>query len=199
MNSIEPLLINCFIALMLFILWSWDLPEHSRLNRWAVKLQWPIERLGLFHSWRMFSPDPTLDNFRLQFQLRLADGSVVAIEPEYFRFPAAQQGPVCYRWTKIKLALLWLDSSPLRASVCKYVAAEFLAKARQPDKRPVEVQLVRWRQPIAPFAAKEASSPAPYKRRIIYTQPISPATTTRAVEPAPLSIAKNNYAACADV
>lgn len=141
MNSIEPFLINCFIALMLFILWAWDLPERSWLNRLVIKLQWPIEWLGLFHSWRMFSPDPTLDNYRLQFRLRLADGAVVAIEPEYFRFPAAQRQPICYPWTKLKMSLLEMESGPLRTSVCKYIAAEF--RAQQPDKQPAEVQLVR--------------------------------------------------------
>jgi len=179
MNSIETLLIDCFIALMLFILWAWDLPRHSLLNRLAIKMRWPIQRLGLFHSWQMFSPDPALDNYRLQFMLRLADGSIVAIEPEYFLYPEAQRQHFRYRCSKIKRSLLRAEAGPLRASMCKYVAAEFLAQfpaeTRQPDKSPVEVQLVRWRQPIVPFEARETTSREPYKRRIIYTQPISAA------------------------
>ena len=183
MNSIETLLTDCFIALMLFILWAWDLPQRSRLNRLAIKLKWPIERLGLFHSWQMFSPDPVTDNYRLQFKLRLADGSVVAIEPEYFRYPGMQRQHVRYRWTKIKISLLRTEAAPLRASMCKFVAAEFLAQfaaeARQPDKSPVEVQIVRWRQPIAPLEAKESAGREPYKRRIIYTQPIAHASVEK--------------------
>jgi hypothetical protein len=188
MNSIEAILIDCFIALMLFILWAWDLPERSLLNRLAIKLKWPIQRLGLVHSWRLFSPDPATDNYRLQFNLRLADGSVIAIEPEYFRFPEIQRQPVRYRWTKMKNNLLQAESAPLRASVCKYVAAEFQAQSAQ---QPMEVQLVRWRQSIAPFGAKEIESCEPYKRRIIYTQPINPAATTvREVEPVQLNLCK---------
>jgi hypothetical protein len=174
MNSIETILTDCFIALMLFILWAWDLPERSLLNRLAVKSKWPIQRLGLVHGWRLFSPDPATDNYRLQFKLRLADGSVVAIEPEYFRFPEVQRQPVRYRWTKMKNTLLRAESAPLRASVCKYVAAEFQAQSANKAQQPVEVQLVRWRQCIAPFGAKEIESCEPYKRRIIYTQPINP-------------------------
>jgi hypothetical protein len=198
MSSIETLLIDCFIGLMLFILWAWDLPPHSPLNRLVIKLKGPIQRLGLVHGWRLFSPDPATDNYRLQFVLRLADGSVVAIEPEYFRFPEVQHQPVLYRWTKIKITLLRVESAPLRASMCKYVAAEFLAQfaavARTPDKRPVEVQLVRWRQSIPPLGAKATEGCEPYKRRVIYTQPISPAplfaTAARAAELVRLGICR---------
>src|SRR5262245_4129165 len=106
MNTIEAILIDCFIALMLFILWAWDLPPESRAHRLALKLRRPVLRLGLYHSWRLFSPDPKSDNYRLQFRLRLADGSVVAIEPDYLRYPGSQRQPVRYRWTKIKGSLL---------------------------------------------------------------------------------------------
>lgn len=194
MNSIETLLINCFIVLMLFILWAWDLPERSLLNRLAMKLKRPIQRLGLSHGWQLFSPDPAIDNYRLQFKLRLADGSVVVIEPEYLRHPDVQRQAVRYRWTKLKNSLLRVEAGPLRASMCKYVAAEFLAQfavEAQPDKSPVEVQIVRWRQRIAPFEAKGTERCEPYKRRIIYTQPIGPASlaaTAVDVEPLQLSL-----------
>jgi hypothetical protein len=192
MNSIEALLIDCFIALMLFILWAWDLPEGSLLNRLVIKLRWPIQRLALVHGWKMFSPDPVSDNYRLQFRLRLNDGSIVTIEPEYFRFPEAQRQPVRYRWTKIKTSLQRAESAPLRASMCKYIAAEFLTQ--HPDKKPVEVELVRWRQSIAPLEARETAMCEPYKRRIIYTQPISPvtlaATPARDVEPTQMSLCR---------
>lgn len=192
MNSIEAILINCFIGLMLFILWAWDLPQRSLLNRLVIKLRWPVQRLGLWHSWQMFSPDPLIDNCRLQFRIRLADGSVIAVEPEYLRYPEAQRHPVHQRWAKIKISLLRAENRPLRASMCKYVAAEFLAQfaaeAQQLDKRPVEVQIVRWRQRIVPLEAKEKARDEPYKPRIIYTQPIGPArpsdTAARHVEPA---------------
>ena len=205
MNSIETLLTDGFIALMLFILWAWDLPSDSLFNRLVIKLKWPIVRLGLFHRWQMFSPDPSIDNYRLQFKLRLADGSVVAIEPEYLRFPEAQRQLVPYRWTKIKTALLWPEADPLRASMCKYVAAEFLAQfpaEAQPEKSPVEVQMVRWRQRIAPLESIETASGEPYKRLIIFTQPIRPATlaagATHNVEPVHRGFAKNDHAECAN-
>jgi hypothetical protein len=203
MNTLETLLINGFIALMLFFLWAWDLPPRSLLNRLVIKLKWPIQRLSLFHTWQMFSPDPVIDNYRLQFKLRLANGSVVAIEPEYFRYPAAQRQPVRYRWTKIKLTLLRVEAVPLRASMCKYVAADFLAQlaaeARQPDKMPVEVQIIRWRQRIVPLEAKATASGEPYKCRIIYTQPINPATRVAAeLSPHNCAGVENNDAQCGD-
>lgn len=185
------MLINGFIALMLLILWAWDLPERSPLNRLMLKLRGPIQRLGLAHSWRMFGPNPAQDNYRLQFKLTLADGSVVLLEPEYLRAPCEQRQPVQYRWLKLKRSLLRPYATPLRASVCKYVAAAYLARLAVeavPDKRPVEVQLIRLRQPIALLAAKETASPEPYKRRAIHTQPLGPASLTaaapRAAEPA---------------
>ncbi|HEX5080617.1 MAG TPA: hypothetical protein VFY40_01130 [Blastocatellia bacterium] len=199
MNLIETPLVDCFIALMLFILWAWDLPQHSLLNRLALKLKWPIQRLGLFHSWRMFSPDPSIDNYRLQFKLRLADGSVVAVEPEYLRFPETQRQPVRYRWSKIKNSLLRAESVPLRASMCKYVAAEFLARfvaeAQRMDKRPVDAQIVRWRQRIVPLMAKETANCEPYRQRIIHTQPINMRlpvadTAERDIEPAQPSLCR---------
>lgn len=196
MNSIETMLIDCFIALMLFILWSWDLPRRSLLNRLVIKLKWPIQRLGLFHGWQLFSPNPSTDNYRLQFRLLLADGSTVTIEPEYLRYPGAQRERVEYRWTKIKHSLLWVEAAPLRASMCKYVAAEFLtqfAAQAKPDKNPVEVQLIRWRQSIAPMGARETASCEPYKRRLIYTQPIGPtpaATAASYVDQVQLSLCR---------
>lgn len=185
METIETLLINGFIALMLFILWAWDLPPESRMNRLAMKLRLPVQRLGLFHSWRLFSPDPKRDNYRLQFKLYLADGSVVAIEPEYLRYPCVQRQSVPYRWTKMKGALLQPDAVMLRTSVCKYVAAEYVAQlapeARLRDKQPVKVEMVRWRQSIAPFGGGEEMACEPYKRRVIYTQMIHPAALTAQV------------------
>lgn len=183
MDSIERILIDCFIALMLFILWAWDLPRHSLLNRMVMRLRWPIQRLGLFHGWQLFSPDPSSDNYRLQFKLRLADGSVVAIEPEYLRHPREQLRPVLYRWTKIKGSLLRVEAGPLRASMCKFVAAEFLeqfAIEERDNKRPVEVQIVRWRQRICPLEAVNTAGYEPYKCRIIHTQPLSRAPRSAA-------------------
>ncbi|MEP7343270.1 MAG: hypothetical protein ABI977_36425 [Acidobacteriota bacterium] len=191
MDSIGMLLINGFIALMLLILWAWDLPERGLLNRLVFKLRLPIQRLGLAHTWCMFAPNPAQDNYRLQFKLSLADGSIVLLEPEYFRAPREQLQPVQYRWLKLKRSLLRPNATPLRASVCKYVAAAYLARLAveaAPDKRPVEVQLIRLRQPIAPLAAKDTASPEPYKRGVIHTQTLGPATWTataaRAAEPA---------------
>jgi hypothetical protein len=196
MNSIELPLTNCFIGLMLFILWAWDLPERNLLNRLVLTLKWPIRRLGLGHGWQMFSPDPVIDNCRLQFKLRLADGSIVAIEPEYLRYPLAQRQHAHYRWAEIKIALVQAGSDSLRASMCKYIAAGFLAQFAAEEQRlnkcPVEVQLVRWRQRIAPLEAKETASRDLYKQRVIYTQPISPAplvaTAVREGEPVRLNL-----------
>ena len=180
MNFIETWLINGFIALMLFILWAWDLPEQSRLRRLAYQLRWPILRLGLQHSWQLFSPDPPCDNYRLQFRLRLADGSLVAIEPDALRASSTQPPPVQYRWSKLKRTLLRTTADdPLRGSLCRYIAAEFQAAHPQPEQRPLEVQLLRWRQPIAPLAAQGTVRVAPYKCRVMHTQPLSapPAAT----------------------
>ncbi len=187
MDLIETLLINGFIALMLLILWAWDLPERSLLNRLLSKQRLLIQRLGLAHTWSMFGPDPAQDNYRLHFKLTLADGSVVLLEPEYFRAPCEQRRPVQYRWLKLKRSLLRHRAGPLRASVCQYVAATYLARLAAkdvPDKRPIEVQLIRLRQPIAPFAAKETASPEPFKRQVLHTQPLSPASLTATAVPA---------------
>lgn len=185
------LLIDGFIALMLFILWSWDLPERNLLNRLVFKLKWPIQRLGLFHTWRLFSPNPSTSNYRLQFKLRLADGAVVALEPEYFRYPQQQRQPVSYRWKKLKRALLGDQALPLRISVCQYVAAEYATSA-PPDQYPVEVQLVRWRQPILPLAAPATARCEPYKCRVLHTQPVNPAlppaSASRVAEPVPSTL-----------
>ncbi len=190
MNFIETWLINGFIALMLFLLWAWDLPERSLLHRLAFKLRWLMLRLGLFHSWRLFSPDPPTDNCRLQFRLRLADGSLVAIEPAYFRNAPSLHPLVQYRWLKLKRALLRTGAEPLRASMCKYIAAAYTVAA-PPDKRPVEVQLIRWRQPIIPLADKATAGCAPYKCRILHTQPLDPLPAAipvgRATKPLQLS------------
>lgn len=176
MNTLGTLLINGFIALMLFILWAWDLPARSLLNRLVVKLRRPILWCGLWHGWQMFAPDPIIDNCRLQFEIRLADGSIVFVEPNYLRFPDARRRGH-YRWTEIKIALVQENGDPLRASMCKYVAAQFWAQfideATRAAKCPVEVRLVRFRQRIPPLEATGAESGAPYKRRTIYTQAIT--------------------------
>lgn len=188
----ETLLINGFIVQMLFILWSWDLPEHSRLKQLVERWRRPIQWLGLAHTWSMFAPDPAQDNYRLLFKLCWSDGSAVVIEPEYLRAPHAQRGPVQYRWLKLKRSLLRAENALLRASVCHYVAAEYLAQpAADAPAQLIEVQLIRVRQALAPFTAPDAGEPC--KRRVIFTQPMpllsaKPSTEASAAPAPPLHL-----------
>ena len=59
-DSIETLLIDCFIALMLFILWAGTCAGIACLNRLREQIEVADSKDGLFHSWQMFSPDRNL-------------------------------------------------------------------------------------------------------------------------------------------
>ena len=77
------LLINAFIVVYLFFAWCWDFPDNApekKLVNWLVK---PVAWLGLYHGWKMFSPDPMSDNRHLQMEFTFEDGtSTLADYPE---------------------------------------------------------------------------------------------------------------------
>jgi len=66
---------DLFIVIFLWIAWSWSLPEDAPakwlVNHVAKLISW----LGLWHSWRMFAPNPTSTTRRLVVLVEYADGS----------------------------------------------------------------------------------------------------------------------------
>ena len=66
---------DVFIAVFLWIAWSWSLPDDAPAKRLVNQLSRWISWIGLWHSWRMFAPNPTRSTRRLLVQVEYADGS----------------------------------------------------------------------------------------------------------------------------
>jgi hypothetical protein len=66
---------DLFIVAFVWIAWSWSLPEDAPakwlVNQVAKFVSW----IGLWHSWRMFAPNPTRSTRRLVVLVEYADGS----------------------------------------------------------------------------------------------------------------------------
>jgi hypothetical protein len=66
---------DVFIVAFLWIAWSWSLPEDAPAKWLVNRVSRFVTWIGLWHSWRMFAPNPTRTTRRLLVQVEYADGS----------------------------------------------------------------------------------------------------------------------------
>ena len=71
------ILVNGFIALYLFVAWSWGQPSDSWLGRAVAPLGKLVLWLGLGQTWGMFAPDPAMVEGHLAAAITTADGGTI--------------------------------------------------------------------------------------------------------------------------
>jgi hypothetical protein len=162
-------LTNAFIVLMVFIFWSWNLPDDAFLKRLVNRLSVPLVWLGLAHNWRMFAPTPVSGNQRAHFEAVLSDGSVQSIDNLSFFGPPATPFAMCNnRHLRIQHSLLTPGASAIKPAFCKYVLS--MVEAQQPV---VEVRIVAVKRAASPPGASSATE---VTRAVVYRYRVPPAT-----------------------
>ena len=59
----------------------WCLSDVAVLVRPPVAMQWPLQVLNMYQSWRLFAPRPNMWNYYIVMPATLADGSSVDLLP----------------------------------------------------------------------------------------------------------------------
>lgn len=131
--------LNGFIILQLYVIVFWGMPG-SRFRNLMVQLVEPyVIKLGLWHSWDMFSPDPLAVNFNLEAHITFADGSL-----RIWEFPRMEKLGVWERYQKERFRK-WRER--VRQDVYRAVwddTARYIARqVHDPANPPVKVVLVR--------------------------------------------------------
>src|SRR5688500_10191852 len=72
--------INAFIILQLYVIIFWGMPGSNFRNTMVRAVETYVIKIGLWHSWDMFSPDPLAVNFNVIAHITFADGTIRAWE-----------------------------------------------------------------------------------------------------------------------
>src|SRR4051794_29910788 len=84
--------LNIFIALHLFALIFWGLPESPFRNRMIQPFTPYYLQTGLWHTWNMFAPMPLVVHFDVRGQVKYLDGSTAEwIAPRVEDYPVLQR------------------------------------------------------------------------------------------------------------
>jgi hypothetical protein len=134
--SASAVLVNGFIALYLFVAWSWGQPSDSWLGRAVAPFGKFVLWLGLGQTWGMFAPDPVMVEGHLGAVITTADGATIE-----WRWPRTADLPYwtafCnFRHQKYEASVLDSDTAYLRPAL-----AEYLLRLHA-DRAPVRVDLI---------------------------------------------------------
>lgn len=138
--------INAFIALHLYIMVFWGMPGSNFRNTFARMVEDYVIKLGLWHSWDMFSPDPLAVNFHLEAHIYFQDGTL-----RIWEFPRMEKLGLWERYRKERFRK-WRERvrqdlySAIWEDTARYVARQN-NDGKNPPKR---VVLVRHWGPIPP-------------------------------------------------
>jgi hypothetical protein len=139
--------INAFIVLQLYVIVFWGMPGWNLRQALIQPVEPYVLKLGLWHSWDMFSPDPLAVNFHLEAHITYADGSV-----RIWEFPRMEKLGYWERYQKERFrkwrervrqdvyAVVWDDTA-------RYVAR---LNNNNPANPPRQVVLMRHWGPIPP-------------------------------------------------
>jgi hypothetical protein len=156
-------LINVFIVFHLYIIIFWGMPGSNFRNtmvRWTENY---VIKLGLWHSWDMFSPDPLSINFTVEGQITYRDGTT-----RVWEFPRMEKLGLWKRYQKERYRK-WRER--VRQDMYSVVwpdTARYIARLNNDNSNnpPVRVELIRRWGPIAPPQTVE-----PGKKKVRDYQP----------------------------
>ena len=130
------ILVNGFIALYLFVAWSWGQPSDSWLGRAVAPLGKLVLWLGLGQTWGMFAPDPAMVEGHLAAVITTADGGTIEwMWPRMADLPYREAFRK-FRHQKYEASVLDGDTDYLRPAL-----AEYLLRLHA-DRAPVRVDLI---------------------------------------------------------
>jgi hypothetical protein len=157
-------LVNTFIALYIFVAWSWGQPSESWLGRAVAPFGKLVLWLGLGQTWGMFAPDPATVEGHLTAVITTADGGTIEWAPP--RMADLRYGEAFrkFRHQKYEASVLDGENDYLRPAL-----AEYLMRLHA-DRRPVRVDLVYCEQDVP---GPEEQAPAVPERSdlVFYSYP----------------------------
>jgi hypothetical protein len=167
--------LNLFIAMNLWALFFWGLPDGPFRNHMARPFERYVVYTGLWHIWGMFAPKPLDVNFDVRATVKYADGSTAEwICPRVEEMSQWQR--MCkerYRKWRERIRSdeyrnIWDDSA-------HWIARQMNTKPQNP---PVQVQLTRWWIETPPPNLKQDYQPLPqrvaWNKSLVYaTYPIT--------------------------
>ncbi len=119
------ILTNLFIILYLVIAWTWHLPKDSHAKRLVDKASPVVMWLGLWHSWKMFAPQPSLVNRRLIIELVHANRKKVVIADTNLESLSRWSSFLNCRERKYHSNLAGPDYKSHQDALCRYAASHF--------------------------------------------------------------------------
>lgn len=158
------ILVDAFIAIYLFVAWSWGQPSDSWLGRAVAPFTRPVLWLGLGQTWGMFAPDPAKVEGHLTAVITTAGGDRIEWAPP--RMADLGYGEA-FRWFRHQslrsLSARWRHRLP--PSGARGVLLRLHA-----DREPVRVDLV-YRDHDVPGPGDEGSDEPERRELVFFTYP----------------------------
>ena len=147
------ILVNGFIALYLFVAWSWGQSSESWLRRAVAPLRKLVLWLGLGQTWGMFAPDPAMVEGHLAAAITTEDGGTIE-----WAWPRMADLPYReafwkFRHQKYEASVLDGDTDYLRPALAEYLLRLHAHRA------PVRVDLIYYEHDVAGPGDEGAHSP----------------------------------------
>jgi hypothetical protein len=146
--------INAFIVLHVYIIVFWGMPASNFRNLAVSLVERYVIKMGLWHSWDMFSPDPLAVNFNVEAHITFEDGSM-----RIWEFPRMEKLGIWERYQKERYRK-WRER--VRQDAYGPVwddTARFVARLNNTGtNRPAKVVLMRHWGPVSPPATVSAGS-----------------------------------------
>jgi len=161
----EPaIVVNTFIALYIFVAWSWGQPSDSWLGRAVAPFSKLVLWLGLGQTWGMFAPDPATVEGHLAAVITTADGGTIEWAPPRMADLPYGEAFRKFRHQKYEASVLDGETDYLRPAL-----AEYLMRLHA-DRAPVRVDLVYYEQDV-PGPEEEASDKPELSELVFYSYP----------------------------
>jgi len=158
------ILVNAFIALYLFVAWSWGQPSDSWLGRAVAPFGKIVLWLGLGQTWGMFAPDPAMVEGHLAVVITTADGGTIEWAPPRMADLRYHEAFREFRHQKYEASVLDGDTDYLRPAL-----AEYLMRLHA-DCTPVRVDLLYYEHSVPGPDNQAAARPA-RSEQVFYSYP----------------------------
>lgn len=160
----RAILVNAFIALYLFVAWSWGQPSDSWLGRAVAPFGRLVLWLGLGQTWGMFAPDPAMVEGHLTAVITTAHGGRIEWEPPRMADLPYFEAFRKFRYQKYEASVLDGDTDYLRPALAEYLMG------LHADREPVRVDLV-YREHDVPGPDDEARDEPEVSELVFYSYP----------------------------
>jgi len=117
-------MIDILILFLLLTMLCWDLPTDSPAALLIKPLRRPVQFLGLWHSWAMFSPEPITVHHQLSAILHFCDGSSQHWSPLRAGSAGLRTKLIYARFWKYEHSVMQPDSVPLQNELCRFLAEQ---------------------------------------------------------------------------